>query len=390
MTRRIRSYLHTDREGQTLAVVAVMIVALLALLGLGIDLGMAYTARAEAQRVADAAALAGASVFLEQNPSAADAEARARNWAARNVVRNRPVDPDEDVEVQVILEDSRVRVWISRGGLPAWFSRFLGYRDLSVKAMAAASVRDTGVAQCLKPWAVIDLFADANGVRPPAGTVYDEQQGHRYEPNVNDAEDPTGYGSYESDVGMPMVIKAQDPTSDYVPEPGVFLPIQLPQDPDREICSPGGGGGATYRNDICACNSSAISIGDELPIEPGNMVGPTKQGMDKLLDQEPRRLAWSDEQNAVVDLDVVTADGSYAEVGASPRIVPMILIGPDQIVKSGMQDVIVRNMALFFIEGFNSQGNKAELTGRFFGPVKGIDEYNHVTSPEVKILRLVE
>jgi hypothetical protein len=384
MIRRIHSFVRTDRDGQTLAIAAVMMVALLAMMGLAIDLGMAYTARSEAQRVADSAALAGASVFLEQNPSAAGAEARAREWAGMNVVRNRAVDPVDDVDVQVILADSRVRVWISRSGLPAWYSRFLGYRDLSVQAMAAASVRDSGVAKCLKPWAVIDLFEDANGVRPPAGTLYDEQLGHRYVPNLNEAQDPTGYGSYPGDFGMQMTIKAQDPNSAYVPEPGVFLPIQLPQDPDREICSPGGGGGAAYRNDICACNNTPIAIGSELPIEPGNMVGPTKQGVEQLLKQEPRRLAWSDQQNAVIDLDTGSA------VTSSPLIVPMILIGPDQIVKSGMQNVTVQNMALFFIEGFNSQGNKADLTGRFFGPVRGMDEHNHATSPEVKILRLVE
>ena len=395
MTRRLRSCIRTDREGQTLALVAVMLVALLAMMALAIDLGMAYTARAEAQRVADAAALAGASVFLEQNPDSAAAAARAREWAAKNVVRNRLVDPVGDVDVHVIMDDSRVRVWISRSGLPAWFSRILGHTELSVRAMAAAAVRHSGNAQCLKPWAVIDLFME-DGVldrRPDHGTVYNDAD-HRYVPNVDDAVNPTGYGALTGDHGMQFTIKAQDPNSDYVPEPGVFLPIQLPQDPDREICSPGGGGGAVYRNDICACNTSKISIYDELLIEPGNMVGPTKQGMDALLAQEDRKLEWSKTQNAVVDRNSYVTDDNgnrtYTVVTSSPLIAPMLLIGPDQIVKSGMQYVTVRNMAMFFIEGFDSHGNKAELTGRFLGPVPGLDEDNLTTSPEIKFLRLVE
>jgi hypothetical protein len=393
MTHLIRSCIRTHREGQSLVFVVVTMVAMLGMMALAIDIGMGYTARAEAQRVADASALAGASIFLEPNPDAAAADARAREWAAKNVVRNRPVHPDDDVEVHVSMADSRVRVWISRSGLPTWFARFLGKTEITVRAMAAAAVRNSGNAECLKPWAVIDLFHDANGNRPPAGTVYDEAAGHRYYPNIDDPKQtPTGYGAHGNDPGMEMTIKSPDPKSDYVPQPGVFLPIQLPQDPDREICSPGGGGGAVYRNDICACNSSPINIDDWLPIEPGNMVGPTKQGMDKLLAKETRNLAWSDSQGAVVDLDRCSTNGTTtcAVVTHSPLIAPMILIGPDQIVKSGMQEVQVRNMALFFIEGFDGTGNIAELTGRFLGPVHGLDESSHATSPEIKILRLVE
>jgi hypothetical protein len=395
MTQLIRSCTRTHREGQVLVFVVVVMVAMLGMMALAIDVGMGYTARAEAQRVADAAALAGASIFMEPNPDSASAAARAREWAAKNTVRNRPVHPHADVDVHVLMADSRVRVWISRSGLPTWFARFLGRTEITVRAMAAASVRDSGVAECLKPWAVIDLFHDADEVRPPAGTAYNPAAGHRYYPNINAPQQiPTGYGANAGDPGMRMTIKSPAPNSPYVPEPGVFLPIQIPQDPDRAICSPGGGGGAVYRNDICACNSSPIAIGDWLPIEPGNMVGPTRQGMDKLLAQETRRLAWSDTQKAVVDLDICSTDTNNVTtcrvVTASPLIAPMILIGPDQIVASGMQDVQVRNMALFFIEGFATPGNIAELTGRFLGPVQGLDESNTVTSPEIKILRLVE
>jgi hypothetical protein len=389
MIRILRGVIRTDREGQTLAIVAVSMVALLALLSLGIDLGMAYTARAEAQRVADSAALAGASVFL-RNPTPFQvqdtADAWAREYAARNVVRNRPVDPVEDVMVWVLLEEGKVRVRVERRGLPTWFARLLGRDQLTVSARAAASVLDSGVAECLKPWAVIDLF-HINGVRPPFDSIYDQNNpAHRYEANTNDASDPTGWGAQNDDLGRRMVIKAQDPNSPNVPQPGVFLPLRLPDDPNQVDCSPGGGGGAAYRNNICSCNSTPIQIDDQLPIEPGNMVGPTNQGVRDLLKLETRRLEWDEGLKAVVD-----RDNNNAIVTQSARIVPMILIGPDQIQKSGMQYVTVRNLSLFFVEGFEGSGNKSELVGRFFGPVRGSATHaGSTTSPDVKILRLVE
>ena len=45
-------------KGMTLVIMAFAIVALLAMAGLAIDLGFLYVARSEAQRAADAAALA--------------------------------------------------------------------------------------------------------------------------------------------------------------------------------------------------------------------------------------------------------------------------------------------------------------------------------------------
>jgi hypothetical protein len=406
MTTLFRNWIRSDREGQTLAVVAVSMVALLAIMSLGVDLGMAYTARAEAQRVADSAALAGASVFWETEPTAAAADARAREFAARNVVRNRPVDPVNDVMVWVLFDEGKVRVRIERTGLPAWFARFIGWNELTVSAVAAASVMDTGAAECLKPWAVIDLF-HVNGTRPESEwdnpPEFDRNNpAYTYAPNNSRTHEDsnlteTGYGADDDDFGRKMVIKAQDPNDPNVAKPGVFLPIRLPDDPNQVDCFSGGGGAAAYRNDICGCNSNPIEIDDEIPIEPGNMVGPTRQGIRELLNQENRTLVWR-EPNTVVGDDgnylppgvVDASDRSGPLVNNSPQIVNMILIGPDQITKSGMQNVKVTNLAMFFIEGIEGSGNNERVIGRFFGPMKGTNPKGKTTSPEVKILRLVE
>jgi hypothetical protein len=412
MTSPFRDWIRSDREGQTLAVVAVSMVALLAIMSLGIDLGMAYTARAEAQRVADATALAGASVFWEEAPTEALAKVRALEFATQNFVRNRPVAED-DVEVWVEFDKAKVWARVERKGLPTWFARFIGQDHLTVSAIAAASVMDTGAAKCLKPWAVIDLFHDQkiNGVRPPHDAdppvLYDKDKGHWYAPNTSDhienaAEPATGYGAEgEKDFGKELVIKAQDPNDPNVPQPGVFLPIRLPDDPGQEQCFSGGGGSAgasPYRNNICGCNRNPIKIGQELPIQPGNMVGPTRQGIDGLLAEEERTLVWRDAKEVIVDGEVKilppgvvdAADANGPLVTQSPLIAPMILIGPDQITSSGMQTVEVTNLALFFIEGIKKVQGKDQVQGRFFGPVKGTNPLGNTTSPQVKILRLVE
>jgi uncharacterized membrane protein len=51
-------------SGQTIVLVAISIVALLAMAALAVDVATLYTAHNEAQRTADAAALAGAQAFV--------------------------------------------------------------------------------------------------------------------------------------------------------------------------------------------------------------------------------------------------------------------------------------------------------------------------------------
>lgn len=52
---------------------------------------------------------------------------------------------------------------------------------------------------------------------------------------------------------------------------GNFLPVSI-----------GGTGGSVYKSNIESCNAASIGPGDVLQTEPGNMVGPTKQGADSL------------------------------------------------------------------------------------------------------------
>ena len=70
---------------------------------------------------------------------------------------------------------------------------------------------------------------------------------------------------YVEDRGRPLALKSQDPQSEFVITPGIFLPWRLPIDQNQGECSKGGGGGGTngasvYRRNICSCNMSPIEL----------------------------------------------------------------------------------------------------------------------------------
>src|SRR3954469_4843278 len=86
-----RGGLVRNRRGSTLALMAVLLFGMLALSALAIDLASLRDARGEAQRAADAIALAGASAFydLPQGGATATNAAtdRALTTARKNMVR---------------------------------------------------------------------------------------------------------------------------------------------------------------------------------------------------------------------------------------------------------------------------------------------------------------
>jgi hypothetical protein len=407
MTRRYPERPH--RRGATLVLVAVLLLGLIAVPALVIDLGALFTARAEAQRAADAAALAGASAWLDHPPeiAASFAEDRALEYGQRNQIRNVALQDDE-VDVSITPESFRVRVDVRRTGLPTRFARFFGVTEMAVSASATAEAVPATSARCLKPFAVPDLWHDAdddlNANRiwdPGENWEYDPDQGDHYQRyTAGTAWNETGYGStwrdptdpsgIQGDYGRQLSIKYTDPSSEFAPSPGIFLPWRLPPDPDMEACegmSGGGGpqGASGFRNNICACNQSPIELGVDYDLEPGNMVGPTAQGVSNLIDQDP----WA-------HWDPM-ADGGRGGVAQSewgddwmmsPRIVKIALFEPGQISGSGMQSVRFNNFALLFLESQPNQ--RSPVTGRFLYYVTGDDDEGNLPGSLALFVRLVE
>jgi hypothetical protein len=459
-----------DERGSVTVLVALTATALVAILALGIDIGALFNARSEAQRAADAAALAGASAFLEYQEGAAVSAARVRavDLATANEVRNEAIAPTE-VSVWVDLDSSTVRAAVRRNGVPTWFARLFGVDSVDIGAEATAWAGTAGAASCVKPFAVPDMWQettdDLNGNR-----IWDEGERWKYDPNSGDRYDgysgaggdgdETGYGSgwrngevdelgrrYDRDYGRRVTIKVTSPSDAYVPS--FFLPWVLPADGSQPECGsslpgPGGGGGAggelggdaedgtggkgqgwlkwaekrddlnegggsgngngggpggepgggseggverdsgsgkgaaRYRQNICSCNGSIIDLDTEYLIEPGNMVGPTYQGVSQLVDQDPGAY-WDEQSNTVV-----------SQYGMdSPRVVTVGLFDPGEITKPGRQYLRFNNFARIFIE--EQESRQDAVTGRFLFYVPGVGpgRSGQTTGSLVRVMQLI-
>src|SRR5689334_13170558 len=146
----------SERKGErgvTILLVAVALVVILGLAALGIDVVTLYVARTEAQRAADAAALAGARAFVASgftsgqlgpvSSSAAQDQvcvnggsvgAAAANQEAQAVAAQNQI-AGQAASIQSILcnfspqpENPRITVSIQRTDLPTFFSRIWGNR----------------------------------------------------------------------------------------------------------------------------------------------------------------------------------------------------------------------------------------------------------------------
>ena len=492
-TLRGRRRLLGEERGSVTVIVAVAALALGGLLALGIDLGALFNARSEAQRAADAAALAGASAFLDMDQARVRqiASNRAVEFATSNAIRNSTIDPEE-VMVWVNPDSATVRAEVRRNALPTWFARLLGVDSVDVAAQATAWAGEAGAAQCVKPFAVPDMWDessdDLNGNR-----VWDPGETWRFDPGSGDRYDQysgpggslaeTGYGSswrdgqmdgtgrdYDRDYGRRITVKVTNPRETFMPS--FFFPWVLPHDPDQASCGPGsgpgggvgngggnggngggnggnggndggdtgggtggetgddssgggswgwlkwwekrddlgnntpanppgqgggngggnggggvGGGGGTggsrgaaaYRRNICSCNTSVIDLDTEYLIEPGNMVGPTHQGVSTLIAQDPDAY-WDERTNSVV-----------SQYGMkSPRVITVALFDPAEIERPGRQYIRFNNFARVFIEEQISPQDP--VTGRFLYYVPGVGQSSrgNTTGSLVRVLQLIK
>ena len=428
---------HRSRRGGTLVIIAVSLVAMMSAMALAIDMGMLFKNRSDAQRTADAAALAGASAYKEVFGPAAVTPARnqAVEYLGRNKVGNDLVDTSSSTQtfllggvlvdslpeavVTVMPNEFKVRVEVRRADNNTWFANLFGKSIMPVRARATAIASEAGAARCLKPFALPDIWHDQNGDldgdhvwdMPPGnsdvgGEIWkfgDDPNDYysKYDPTVLSPVPPqTGYGStYRTDVtkdwGREIKMKVTDPNDVEQAQSGIFFPWTMPNEDLTSECkfNPGGNetGAASYRANICNCNTSAITLNTQYPIKTGNMVGPTAQGVGELIDMD-KNARWD---AAYVDPETGQR-GRITHVGTSPyadnpmgspRVIKVAMYDPTQITKSGMQTIEFNNFAMFFIEEQKNQ--KDPVKGRFLFYVSG-DESGPTTGPLVRVLRLVE
>lgn len=346
-----------DRQGSALVLMLVAMVGILSLMALAIDLGMLRAARGEAQRAADAAALAGASAFMEMAKESADGPARQRatEYAGRNSLQGDAFDASE-VAVQVIPDRSTVRVQIRRPAVATWFARAFGVASAPVSASAAAHATRAPSTRCVKPFVPPDMWADMDDDHN-RNKIQDPWEKWEFEPDRGDFYNPggpaatsnrpeTGYGSaYRGDTrdrGRRMML-----TQSHIPG---FANLWAMPDGDWGLDI----GGAALRNNISGCNDTPIKLGGTYRLQSGMKNGPVFQGVNDLVLRDPGA-RWDEARGEVVG-------SRFPHWMDSPRLIRIPLYDPAEF-DSKKSDVRFAKFAWVFLEP--SGGPNDPIVARF-------------------------
>ena len=365
---RLQSRLR-DERGMTLVMVATGLVAFLSATMLAVDVGMLMVARTEAQSSADAGALAGAVAlgfddFDDRSATGpAVRNAIAASMAAENGVMNKQVSVwPEDVTFPT---NTRVRVRVQRSAvrgnpLSTFIAPMFGVPNVNLGAEATAEVSPANAMTCVKPFTVPDKW-DERQTPPwdPSDTfdLYDKKGNLLPNPDVYIPRGQPGYTGYNAQTDRGALITLKASNADKI-EPSFYFPYAI-----------GNVSGADeYRENIAGCNSTLMGFNDLIMAEPGNMVGPTQQGMDDLIAKDPNA-HWDPYEKKVV-----------STMSPSPRVVAIPLFDPVYYetgkTNGRNADLKVVNYMGFFVEEMNGKDVKGYIT-----PIGGIMSGNGGPAP---------
>jgi hypothetical protein len=287
---------------------------LIGFVAMTLDVGQYMYARTHMQTAADAAALAGAAE-LPASPSNAVSE--ARTYALQNGLQNSDV---QSITVST-THSANDTITVKLNTPFYWnFAQVLGLLHTTVVAQAAAGVGSPASAAKLEPWSVVDSAINWNG--GPTVLKYDSN-------NPNNG----NFGSLALD----------------------------------------GNGASTYTKTIENGSTSSLCAHNQpkctdptATTEPGNMIGPTKNGVDYLISNT------STACDTFAKVFQQRPDGTYSIsnrcnpwTGAtdSKRIVMVPVVAS---LCNGKCSVTVLYFAVFFLNSLDTcTGNNCQVTGQF-------------------------
>jgi hypothetical protein len=287
-------------RGQTILLVAVSIVSLLAMAALAIDVVSLYVASTEIQRSADAAALAGAKAIVDSGFTTLQsgdgnlpaAQALAQDMATKAILAIVQASPPlanlvaGGAPAQVAGSPSfvwlpnnnpHVTVTLQLTNLPTFFARVWGSKSSIATASATAEAYNPSNLQnftpiqttCVKPWLIANSDPDNAGtpfVTPATGQVETPSTPLIGESFWLSADcNPPGFPACSNQFGTSRGGNFGLPTA-FV----YFVPLAVTAQPG-DICpsstaSPcGGGNNPAYKSAIECCNTTAYSCGGTVP-----------------------------------------------------------------------------------------------------------------------------
>lgn len=334
-------------QGSTLAFLAIAMVVLLSVAALAIDLGMLYTGKQRAQNVCDEAAMSGAPLLTGQSGCATQSGLPA-TAAQQTATANNQLSPKWQVcipntstaGVQIsfpsgtVQSDSGQSITVALGqamrvkgsvNVNYGFARIMGFQSHFVNATATVILQPA-------PSVTSNLFA----------------------PLV--VADTTIFGSNGQSIlkfGQQVTLKTNAWQDNFLGA-GNFGPVELPGD---------GSGASTYRSrlagDLPALTITSTPI-TTVSTKPGNMKGPTSQGLSSRLAKETDSrftndaTAWSNWLNAYN-----TTTGMFPSTW---RIMLVPIVKDPTVPVNGRSTVTIVGCAGFFIE---SAPKNQPVVGRF-------------------------
>lgn len=353
MATRLIPQRNDGQRGSVAVLVAVSMIVLAGMSALAVDYGYLEYKRSQLQNAADAAALAGANVLLQYgnkqslvtNTAVTYGQANLSEADSKNLaIRDSDVTYPDLSSVQATAGRTTAR------GNPVemFLGRVLGWNTQDITARSKAALFCSGSSNCLKPWSPPAKFTWNDTCDIDKKLVNNGQLDAESTCEMNSVE-VQGYDN--EDVGTQIVLKFGDPSS--VVTPGHYQAVDYPP---VNLGTPQTGADI-YRTNIASCNGSnntRVGLGDQLQIEPGNMVGPTQQGITDLIAQDPDA-TWNESAKAI-------ENSSFSNPMNSPRVVLIPFYDPRFPQISGRNMITVYQLGAVFIESSNGSG---EVTGRF-------------------------
>jgi Flp pilus assembly protein TadG len=360
---RLQSF-RRGEDGFSLVFVALGMMGFVAVSMLAIDVGMLMTARSQAQNSADAGALAGATALFYNDwddrtptgPAVQNALAAARG--------NKVMDGTVDVQPADVVFlpgpaglNNQVQVTVYRSAargnpVSTLIAKYFGIETANISAVAVAEASPADSMTCVLPFTIPDRWNERQ--TPPFDpedpfNLFSAKNVRMSDPDIYiGPQDPATYTGYnaERDKGTRVRLKADNDTKI---APSFYYPYAIP----------GSTGADDYREAIGGCNTTVMKFGDLYDSEPGNMVGPTKQGMDDLIALDPNA-RWDETNKRVI-----------SQKHPSPRVRAIPLFDPayyqDGKLNGRNASLKFVNYLGFFIEEMN--GN--EIVGRIT-PIGGL------------------
>jgi len=321
MEGNIRSRRRHHQRGQTIILVAISLVSLLAMAALAIDVVTLYAARSEIQRAADAAALAGAKAIADSgittllltDPNFTTVQTWATTAATNQVngvLQNNLISGQAPTLVSDTIDwtlqgNPHITVKLQSNNLPSFFSKMWGGAGTVVTATATAEAYNPANVQnftpiapkAVKPWLVANI--DPNTANPFITTSTGNVEtsllpviGETL--NLTADCQPPGLGCTLLSPGNPPGIGPANSLPNYPQVEYVPALVTPPTSPNPNVCPSTCTGATDYEQSIeCAdvstsyqvvsCGGGAANTQWDNTVYPGGLTGLSALGAECLI-----------------------------------------------------------------------------------------------------------